>query len=944
LGIRNSAATALLAAIISAGHAVPLATTSLAAAPQPRDTSDDLAIRRLLDRLENVAREADVSRYLELLAPTADVPRAERFAQSEFQTAASRAVIQERDRQPLSGALKGNGYSLVVDVFTEDDGRGRVATWQLDIRRVDDEWRVGAHTRISAVENLYRLTLNPLKQFTARNFTITAEDLELTLVEGSVFLCEVDQDVTGLVLIGRGDLRFHPSPETERGQVRIFAGADEVVTRFDAAFVRVGSFKTHADRSTLQPRDVDPRDLRRAEQIFREESIKSFAVDLADLARDTWSLLPMPGDFLAEVRTPRFGTLTYSRSATEAEDISFFERRRRRNIAGYASKERLAARGRFYDEDGLAPFDVLDYDIAIASTPERHWIAGRATMRLRVRSTSLGQLTIRLADSLVVRSVVSREYGRLFSLRVANQDTILVNLPSTLLQDSELTVTLEYSGVLRPQPSDRDNLLLEQRGAEGRPGVEEFLPQPEASYLYSNRSYWYPQAMVTDYATATIEVAVPAGYGCVATGVQTLGSPQLVDRREPAGAVKVYTFAAERPLRYLGFLVARLTRVDQWTVVFPAHVPNLSNAPLPPNPSNSLNPSNPPNLSNSSYTPSAREQWGAYQKLDLMVEANSRYAGRGKDLAERAVGIVQFFESLVGDAPYSAFTVALVESELPGGHSPGYFAVVNQPLPREGLSWRHDPAAFPSFPEFFLAHEIAHQWWGQAVGWRNYHEQWLSEGFAQYFAALYAQKFRGSGVFADVMRHMRRWAIGESHQGPVYLGYRIGHIKNDGRAFRAIIYNKGAAVLHMLRRLVGDEVFFRGVRRFYAESRFTKAGTVDLQLAMEAEWGRSLERFFERWIYGATLPEIAFSYRVEGSTGSKGSLGAAVLRFEQTGDVFDVPLTATLRYADGRTTDVVVPVTESVSELRVALEGKLRSVEISQDDGTLAEVKTRGGS
>ena len=89
--------------------------------------------------------------------------------------------------------------------------------------------------------------------------------------------------------------------------------------------------------------------------------------------------------------------------------------------------------------------------------------------------------------------------------------------------------------------------------------------------------------------------------------------------------------------------------------------------------------------------------------------------------------------------------------------------------------------AFQNYPSFFLAHELAHQWWGQAVGWKNYHEQWLSEGFAQYFAALYAERERGAEQFADVLRQMRRWAIDMSPQGPVYLGYRLGHIKADGQ-------------------------------------------------------------------------------------------------------------------------------------------------------------------
>ena len=123
---------------------------------------------------------------------------------------------------------------------------------------------------------------------------------------------------------------------------------------------------------------------------------------------------------------------------------------------------------------------------------------------------------------------------------------------------------------------------------------------------------------------------------------------------------------------------------------------------------------------------------------------------------------------------------------------------------------------------------MAHQWWGQAVGWRNFHEQWLSEGFAQYFAVLYAQSHRPE-AFSSILRQLRRWSVNESDQGPVYLGYRLGHIKSDSRVFRALVYDKGAAVLHMLRRLVGDEAFFRSVRRFYMTWRFRKAGTEDLR-------------------------------------------------------------------------------------------------------------------
>jgi aminopeptidase N len=237
---------------------------------------------------------------------------------------------------------------------------------------------------------------------------------------------------------------------------------------------------------------------------------------------------------------------------------------------------------------------------------------------------------------------------------------------------------------------------------------------------------------------------------------------------------------------------------------------------------------------------------------------------------------------------------------------------------------------FNNYPEFYLAHEIAHQWWGQAVGWRNYHEQWLSEGFAQYFAALYAQRFRGDDAFASVLRQLRKWGIDESPAGPIYLGYRLGHIQGEPRVRSALLYNKSAAVLHMLRRLMGDQEFFRGVKRFYRASRFRKAGTEDLRLAMEAESKRSLERFFQRWIYGSTLPQLKFSHRVEGRD--------VILHVEQIGELFDVPLTVTLQYADNKSVDVLVPVTERAIDMRVALAGRLRGVQISKDDGTMAVI------
>jgi aminopeptidase N len=321
----------------------------------------------------------------------------------------------------------------------------------------------------------------------------------------------------------------------------------------------------------------------------------------------------------------------------------------------------------------------------------------------------------------------------------------------------------------------------------------------------------------------------------------------------------------------------------------------------------------------------------------LAVAANRRQAGKGREAVGVASDILRFYSSLVGDAPYDALTIAMVESTLPGGHSPAYVVMLNNPAPMSPYTWRNDPAAFSNYPEFYLAHEIAHQWWGQAVGWQNYHEQWLSEGLSQYFAALFARDRRGEQAFREVIRQFRRWGLAQSDQGPIYLGYRLGHLKNDSRVFRAVVYNKSASVLHMLRRLIGDDAFFRGLRRYYADNRYKKAGTADLQRAMEAESGGLLERFFQRWIFEDGIPRVRYSTAIDGDE--------LVVRFEQVGisddaPLYDLPVTVAITDAEG-TVEEIVALRAATVEKRFPLTGTLKNVEVNADGAALAEFDRR---
>jgi hypothetical protein len=103
---------------------------------------------------------------------------------------------------------------------------------------------------------------------------------------------------------------------------------------------------------------------------------------------------------------------------------------------------------------------------------------------------------------------------------------------------------------------------------------------------------------------------------------------------------------------------------------------------------------------------------------------------------------------------------------------------------------------------------------------------------------------------------------------------------------------------------------------------------------METESGRSLEQFFEQWIYGTALPRLKFAYRIEaGENGQR-----IVLHVEQLGELFELPLTVTLTYADKRDVQVIIPVAGRVVDFPVALTGTLRTAEVNRDEMPLAEI------
>ena len=910
------------------------AVLSLTAAGAGAQTVSLADFEPLAARLAAAARASDVEAYLDLLAEDADRDAARAFAADALRPDTGQAAARARFVRPLDDAPEGGGYELTLEVFTERGVAGRLQTWSLDVVRGADGgeagggWRIAGQQRVDVVDGLLHLALRPDVAYDAADLSIRGEDMTLRMERGTMFVAETDRGrITAMVLLGDGVLTFSPAPEAERGQVRLLTGRETLEADFSAAFVRVNpvAFASRVSTPDLIRRPVGGGELARAREVFERFAPLSFGIDLGDLSDRAWSLTPGGGDFIADVQTDRYGALTFTQSANQPEDVSLYERESQRIIALYPSAHKRARRGRYFSDDDGVAYDVLDYRIAAAFEPagvERQslrarprlrgcFITGRARLAVRVSGANLTSLTLRLAAELDVHSVVSNELGPLLFFRMRERDSLVVSLPSRVPPvGAEFTLEIEYSGLLEAQELEENWLGRRGFGLDAAGAMAPF-GFAARRYVYSSATHWYPRASTSDYATATMDLTVPDGYAVVASG-----EPAGTDRppgppgAEGAAGTRRFRYVTLQPARYLSCVISRFAPDGTDTRLVT----------LEPRPG------------------TAARRGVSYDSLALAVTSTERTRDRIPGHTETAADILGFYASLIGDAPYPTFTLALTDAVLPGGHSPAYFAILNQPLPSPPgamVSWRTDPVAFSRFPSFFVAHELAHQWWGQAVGWKNYHEQWLSEGFSQYFAALYAEHRHGPEVFSDVLAQMRRWSLRHSDQGPVYLGNRLGRIEDEPRVFRALVYNKGAMVLHMLRRLLGDETFFAGVRRYYDEMRFRKAGTDDLIRAFEQQSGRSLTAFFDRWIHEDDLPDVAFSYRIESGAGGRD----AVLRFEQRGKLFEVPVTVTLRYRGNRRETLVVPVAGEVTEVRVRLRGQLRDVEVNEDGGALVEVR-----
>jgi aminopeptidase N len=217
--------------------------------------------------------------------------------------------------------------------------------------------------------------------------------------------------------------------------------------------------------------------------------------------------------------------------------------------------------------------------------------------------------------------------------------------------------------------------------------------------------------------------------------------------------------------------------------------------------------------------------------------------------------------------------------------------------------------------EELMAHEIAHQWFGDGASETDWEHLWLSEGFATYMAHLYHEANYGEDSFNNRMRTDRDTVISFSkRRNTPVVDTTASH--NLMKLLNANSYQKGSWVLHMLRRKLGDTLFWKGIRTYYAAYTGGNASTTDLQKVFENVSHQSLQTFFRQWLYTPGQPKLTIEWKYNEV---KKSVLIKIVQLQNT--LFEFPLEISIDDGDKKNKEII-SVKEKITTKEIAVKKK----------------------
>ncbi len=479
-------------------------------------------------------------------------------------------------------------------------------------------------------------------------------------------------------------------------------------------------------------------------------------------------------------------------------------------------------------EDLREAYDVEAYRIDVRVDPAQERLSGRVFIELVVTAQELETLEfdaddeLHLSRTLLAPGPLPEEgplEGTVLSGRHA-QDRWICDLGSPAERGRRLTVCIEYEG--SPGESGRG------RGVRWSKDGQTLV---DISAQITGAQMWFPCKASRFHPEDRprriwINATVPEGLTAAASG-------RLVRRAaaEPGWVTWRWRHDYPLPTYGIGLAVANYAHTTQ-----ELHLPGLD-APVPLE-TFVLEP----------YVAAAKMQ---FQELPELLKVYSE-----------AFGPWPFPLSKVGIAQGSWGTVDHSTLTGYGNTFPAWLGSegIEDPLARRNRRY-----------DYVLVHQLAHEWWGNAVGAASWRDAWLHEGFATYAEALWVEHLQGRDEADAFLQELAAY-LGKDPQL-----IRTDAAEDGAKALLPVIYIKGAWVLNEARHYLGDDAhFFGALRRFQRKHRYGLATTEDLRKAFEEETGQSWERFFEEWVQGSGVPRLTgevrfFDDRIEVSVDNESS-------------------------------------------------------------------------
>jgi hypothetical protein len=710
--------------------------------------------------------------------------------------------------------------------------------------------------------------------YEVRDFVLKKDAATFTLT-GSLYPLEaVEGRVTGAVFLGKGTMAYEPPLASERWMLRNLTRGEEFNEQFERAVFRftddTAEVMAAAASGAAKPAPSQARNaLKDVNDALRMRLRENLHVRIL---HDVLS--PGPGGyFQAHIHGRKYSNrLVYTIdpqgvgfvSPEEVQLMSWAD-----NRSGIFAAHHYSDTYRRRERRPTTPGTWIDIehqvlDTAIESNGE---LTGDATTTFVALVDGLAAVPFELFPTLRVSSVTAADGSPLGWIQESKDDDadFWVVLPAPLARGDRFTLRTLYKG--------RDAVAAE--------GGDNFFPVA--------RTNWYPNnSGLKDYATYDMRFSVPRRLKLVATG-DFVGEEIEGDRA-------VSRWKTDYPLSVAGFNVGHFQAMEgpvgDYTVVA---------------------------LANTQPSNSTKELLKIAEAYRMPVGSLATASSNKMALTEAQLAL-QIFTDYFG--PISLTRVHMTQQGACnfGQAWPGVIYVPIcyywSPAVRQQIGMQQGN---PSYWDSVASHEVAHLWWGHALGWDSYRDQWMSEGFSNLSASIFLQAAypKEPDRFRDYWRRMltsltekNRMGVRPIDVGPVTMGMRLSS-NPTGAAAGAVLYPKGAYILHMLRMMMwnrdaGDEAFKVMMRDFVATHRNQPVTTADFQAAVEKHMlpgmdlggDGTMNWYFRQFVHGTALP----GYRLQHTVSKKDGETVLSVRITQSnvGDGFVMPVPIYIEIQDGR--------------------------------------------